>query len=609
MRPLRRGVIVSTLSFLFFFALFFYLTEPTPAQRRRQHRTRPIDKILHPGWFKPRFKWKNVQQLHPVETFTNLPTGDHVTIPRIQHDFFPESANRARERERRLRAIEEAFEHSWNGYKENAWLHDEVNPLTGQSKNPFGGWGATLVDSLDTLWIMGKKKEFANAVSSLKKIDFTRTRLTEVNVFETTIRYLGGLLSAYDVSGHQYPILLTKAIDLGEMLYLAFDTPNRMPVTRWKWQNTVLGHSQEAKPSSLLAEVGSLTLEFTRLSQLTGNPKWYDAIARVTDLLEASQNHTKLPGLWPTMINTYTGDFTRDTSFTLGGMADSMYEYLPKQHLLLGGQTSQYQRMFTSALQTAREHVLFRPLAPDETQRILLPGTVRHSAHKNTLHPEAEHLACFAGGMVALAAQIFHTPSNLDLARELVDGCLWAYDSMPTGIMPELFTALPCSEVPTTTKNGKPMQNCTWSTEAWHEGILSRAHPNPVAAPTAAVIPVTQNHTLRAEHLISQNALPPGFTSIRDSRYILRPEAIESVFVLYRITGDEGLREKAWEMFESINKSTRTRIAYAAVGDVRVEGGGKKTLKYFYLIFSEPHVISLDDYVLNTEAHPLLRTK
>jgi len=114
-------------------------------------------------------------------------------------------------------------------------MHDEVSPISKGNKDHFGGWGASLVDSLDTLWIMNMDKEFSIAVAALEKIDFTTTPLETLNIFETTIRYLGGLLSTHDLTKGKYPVLLKKALDLGEMLYIAFDTPNRMPVTRWYW--------------------------------------------------------------------------------------------------------------------------------------------------------------------------------------------------------------------------------------------------------------------------------------------------------------------------------------------------------------------------------------
>jgi len=114
--------------------------------------------------------------------------------------------------------------------------------------------------------------------------------------------------------------------------------------------------------------------------------------------------------------------------------------------------------------------------------------------------------------------------------------------------------------------------------------------------------------------------LPKGFKSARDTRYILRPEAIESIFLLYRMTGKEDLRDLAWRMFQSVMKATETPLANSAISDVTVKGGKSKmdsmesfwlaeTLKYYYLIFSPPDLISLDDFVLNTEAHPFRRVK
>ncbi|EME45532.1 glycoside hydrolase family 47 protein [Dothistroma septosporum NZE10] len=558
------------------------------------------------GWTRsrgPKFRWRNVPQQHPLQEYTSLPSGPKVQIPLVQHDFAPETLQHAIERKRRLSAVEAAFRHSWEGYSRNAWLQDEVSPLTGESRNPFGGWGATLVDTLDTLWIMGMEKEFKTAVAGLKKIEFTTASLSEVNVFETTIRYLGGLLSAYDVSGHRHSILLQRAVELAEMIYHAFDTPNRLPVTRWDWQKTALGNDQEAKSQSLVAEVGSLTLEFTRLSQLTDDPKWYDAVARITDLLEGQQNQTKLPGLWPTYVNARNADFKKDTTFTMGGMADSVYEYLPKQHLMLGGQNEQYRDMYLTALPKAKKHLFFRPLTP-HNQKLLMLGTAkRYTAHNIKLHPQGEHLGCFAGGMVALGAKIFNQAHDLDTARELVDGCIWAYESMPAGIMGEVSSLLPCKE--------QDYADCTWDEDLWKRTVVEKHHNG--FKP--------DKYLDEAQTVIKDKKLPPGFTQIDDARYVLRPEAIESVFVLYRITGDESLREKAWHMFTSISNATRTSIAHAALKDVTQTGPERElldnmesfwtaeTLKYFYLVFSEPDVISLDEYVFNTEAHPLLRPK
>ncbi|OMP87816.1 Endoplasmic reticulum mannosyl-oligosaccharide 1,2-alpha-mannosidase [Diplodia seriata] len=255
---------------------------------------------------------------------------DVTEIPRIQHDFPPEPEEARKVRLERLDQIKAEFIHAWTGYKEHAWLKDEVAPISGDSRDTLGGWAATLVDSLDTLWIMDLKPDFEDAVAAVNAIDFSTCTLSELNVFEATTRHLGGLLSAYDVSDGQYPTLLQKAWELGHMLYAAFDTPNRMPVTRWNFRDAADGKPQEASDAALSAEMGSLTLEFTRLSQLTGDVRFFDAAQRVMDVFDEQQNRTRLPGMWPVAVNARDLDFTAWNSFTIGGMADSLYEYLPK---------------------------------------------------------------------------------------------------------------------------------------------------------------------------------------------------------------------------------------------------------------------------------------
>jgi mannosyl-oligosaccharide alpha-1,2-mannosidase len=183
--------------------------------------------------------WKEYSQYYPVQSIIPLPTGAPKPIPRIQHEFGPEFVSDRRERLKRRNAVRDAFRHSWRGYCRYAWMHDEVRPISGGYRDHFGGWGVTLVDALDSLQLMQLDKEFAVAVAALRKIDFTNAGTDILNIFETTIRFLGGLLSAYDMSDAKYPTLLEKAIQLGDMLYAAFDTPNRMPVTRWYWRQYV----------------------------------------------------------------------------------------------------------------------------------------------------------------------------------------------------------------------------------------------------------------------------------------------------------------------------------------------------------------------------------
>ena len=532
---------------------------------------------------------------YPVLRMTRLPSGDRVIIPRIQHEFAVESVEVRTRRAEKLAAVKSSFKHSWKGYAANAWMKDELLPVTGGYVTTFGGWAATLVDTLDTLWLMGMEEDFARAVEAMSQIDFSTTESDEFNVFETTIRYLGGLLGAYDLSNQTFPVLLEKATEIGDLLCRAFDTQNHMPVTRFRWEAAKEGEELQAGENTLIAELGSLTLEFTRLSQLTGDLKYYDFINRIMGELYRAQSKTHLPGLWPVIMNAkhMTYDYR---GFTIGGMADSLYEYLPKQHMLLGGLTQQYKEMYELAMVTIKNYIFFRPLTPDNAD-ILVPGSADVLEDTTVrIDPRGQHLGCFSGGMVGIGAKIFDRPEDISVARKLVDGCIWAYDNLPTRIMPELFHMARCENA----------SSCVWDETKWHEAV---AYINSKDGKRPDMD--------RVDQIIKENRLPPGFSDISDRRYILRPEAIESVFILYRITGDTTLQDAAWRMFEAIEKHTRTSIASSAISDVTVLEPPKdnrmesfwlaETLKYFYLIFSEPDVISLDEYVLNTEAHPLRR--
>lgn len=231
MSPITRRLIVLCISatlLVFAFRQFTSSHEfPPPTSTSSRRIERPVS-------------WKDVAIRHPVSSLRALPTGEPKPIPRIQHAFGVETTHNKELRLQRQTAVKDAFLHTWKGYKKHAWLQDEVTPVTGGFKNEFGQRGATLVDTLDTLIIMGLQDEFEAAVKAVKKIDFTTSAIQRVNVFETTIRFLGGLLSAYDLSDKKHPSLLAQATDLGDMLYTAFDTPNRMPITRWNWEKCVV---------------------------------------------------------------------------------------------------------------------------------------------------------------------------------------------------------------------------------------------------------------------------------------------------------------------------------------------------------------------------------
>jgi mannosyl-oligosaccharide alpha-1,2-mannosidase len=544
MAPPRR------LSYYIFFAAFFlfvfYQWRPssTPAIPHNVHSSPAKDASQGFGsttTTHQKLQWKNIPVKNTVSSYISLPTGSPLTLPKVQAEFEKPTNIELELRNTRQGEVRKAFLKCWKSYTKEAWLKDELNPMSRGFKQTFGGWAATLIDSLDTLWIMGLKEEFKTAVAAVSELDFSTSTLETVNVFETMIRHLGGLIAAYDLSGEK--ALLEKAVEVADMLYVAFDTPNRMPITRWKWESAAMGNVQVADSFVLIAEIGSLTMEFTRLSQLTGDPKWYDAVARIVEVLEQQQNSTLLPGMWPISVNAKNKDFTYDTAFTLAAMADSAYEYLPKMYALFGGIVENYRWMYQAAMQTAYEHTIYRPMTPEKDD-ILVAGFARaHKDAKPVLDPQLQHLGCFAGGMYALGGRLFNITEHVAIGKRLTQGCIYAYKALPHGIMPEVSRLVPCPS----------KAECEWNEDEWKKQLLKQLKLQP---------------TDDAARAIDQNRLPKGFTEIQDRRYILRPEAIESVFIMYRITGEQAYQAAAWDMFMAVEKHTATDFANAAIQDV-----------------------------------------
>ncbi|KAH9906338.1 glycoside hydrolase family 47 protein [Xylariomycetidae sp. FL2044] len=523
------------------------------------------------------YDWSKQKRQYPIQQYTPLPTGEPRSLPKVQYAFTTDTSpeGKAREEELALRRgeVKDAFAKSWNSYRNLAFGYDELMPVSGEGRDVpgFGGWGSTLVDSLSTLWIMDLKDDFYDAVSTAVTINWSKSHDSSCNYFETTIRHLGGLLGAYDLSNET--AILMKAIELGDMLHMAYDTPNHMPPFWLDFDDAKHGRlvAGNHDPSAAIA---SSSLEFTRLSQLTGDDKYYDAINRVTLVLDEWQNKTAMPGMWPTYLDMKQQQLDSDSSFTLGGLADSLYEYLPKTFAILGGLDPIYEKLYRDAMATAVDNIFFRPMTKDQAD-ILFSGNVWVSTSGPHLTPECQHLGCFVGGMFGLGGKLFDIPEHVEIGEKITRGCIWAYDSMESGIMPETFRLSKCDD----------LEPCEWDQELWDE--------------------------------VGSKDLPPGFEAVHDVRYLLRPEAIESVFLMYRMTGNVEYQEAAWRMFQAIRNATETDLAFSSIQSVQVTDTVKtdsmesfwmaETLRYFYLIFSSPDLVNLDEYVLNTEAHPLKR--
>jgi mannosyl-oligosaccharide alpha-1,2-mannosidase len=150
-------------------------------------------------------------------------------LPKIQYDFDIETDEQVNNLlEKRRQAVKSSFMHGWNGYKTYALGSDELKPLTNTGYNPFGGLSATLIDSLSTMLIMDMKDEVGELIPMVEKMQFKVDE--HLSVFETIIRLMGGLLSAYELSDdpRKY-VFLKKAEEIGLMLLPAFESNTGLP--------------------------------------------------------------------------------------------------------------------------------------------------------------------------------------------------------------------------------------------------------------------------------------------------------------------------------------------------------------------------------------------
>lgn len=411
--------------------------------------------------------------------------------------------------------------------------HDEVRPVSGVPSDPFQGWGASIIDSLETLLIMGLQDEYelcrehvwtvdfrliggndwargwrADAVEDdLKKRDYldeyayvdereryNRQSHQTMATFETGIRYLGGLIGAYDLSGDD--ILLERAKELGKILGRGFETTSGLLLARfdagsrspWFYNGRVS-----------LAEVGSMTLELTRLSQVTGDRWYFDRAQRAIDYIQnvvvpASDLAPLVPATFDSNVPDRIGGY-----YTFGAMADSYYEYLIKQHHLIGGATDQFADMYKRAIDMAHD-VLAVDLPYYPGRRMMTFSGRNSPGHGHTF--DLEHLTCFAGGMLGLGSRLLDRPADLVAGDAFTRTCYHLGASTASGLQPEIVYFLNPS---------LPEANL-------YENIT-------------AVVEDAEDAEDEYVDVVKLKGIPQGTSGV-DGRYLGRPETAESVFYM-----------------------------------------------------------------------------
>ncbi|XP_076260600.1 alpha-Mannosidase class I a isoform X2 [Rhynchophorus ferrugineus] len=442
--------------------------------------------------------------------------------------------------------VKEMMKHAWENYVRYAWGKNELKPVSkrGHSHSVFGTQplGASILDGLDTLYIMGMMDEFNQGREWVAKELDVDNVLSDVSVFEVNIRFVGGLLTCYALTGDT--IFRDKAQQIADKLLPAFNTPTGIPNALVNFKTgSSKNYGWASGSSSILSEFGTLHLEMAYLSDVTGNTIYRNKVDKVRQVLSQID---KPNGLYPNYLNPRSGKWGQH-HMSMGALGDSFYEYLLKAWLQSSKEDTEARQMFDDAMAAVMKHML-------QTS----PSGLSYFAELkfDRVEHKMDHLACFSGGLLALAAKTLNNDMSaryMDVAKQITHTCHESYDRSYTKLGPESFR--------------------------FTEGAEARA--------------------LKSS----------------EKYYILRPEVIESYFYLYRLTKDEKYRDWGWEAVQALEKYCRAPGGYSGLKNVYSEEPQQddvqqsfflaETLKYLYLLFSDDNLFPFDQWVFNTEAHPL----
>lgn len=520
-------------------------------------------------------------------------------------------------------AIKDAFMNSWHSYVEMGFGADEFNSITGTSTNfsSDGGVGYFIVDVIDMLLILGEQEEYERARDWIRKLRWNDKR-GKFSVFETTIRTLGGLLSAHALctpneqntlsvrtsklcAPTDANMFLTKALDLAEALSPAFGAnAYGLPEREIDFSTGQLYADVDNRRLISLAEATTVQLEFKYLAHLTDDERWWRMAERPMETVRAAEQRVRSEGLLPIFLNPATG-MSSISEVRLGSRGDSYYEYLIKQYVQTNATETAYLDMYQKAMMGVK-------------RRLIRQSPVRKMLHTTELHiridrqtrqqsiqtvGKQDHLVCFIGGSFMLGAlysnpvlsKLTYPPTkdtsktwndlaqeDWDVGHELTKTCVETYSDTKTGLSPEIAMFR---------LEGDGYKG---PEEDWY---IKQPSPRIDGRKTEALL---------------------------DARNILRPETVESLFIGFHLSGDQQYRDWGWQIFQAFERSCRVsyandaaRHSYAGIKDVDAEPSDvqqidrmetfwlAETLKYLYLLFADQDTLRMDQWVFNTEAHPL----
>lgn len=633
--------------------------------------------------------------------------------PTVQANDFEDGGH---QQNQLLQKLRELFIKSWN-QEQLSRLDLTIEP-----------WPLSLIDSLDTLYIMGHMSKFNDAIELISRVDFTIPPITEdsIDIPDVSTRGLGGLISAYDLS--EEPVLLAKAKDLANFILRAFDTPNRIPVLQFFWR-TEYGNRFPYQ----YMNVGSLTnmaLEFIRLAQITHSDSYFDAIQRLFGTISLSLDEFAIEHLFPTTVDGsgcriltpqevsaglhlrnpkvmksidqnlefihchQTGKFLispqdwekKEQLFKMDYQQQSLYSNLVKIYHLLNGhdiltilktyhpmdgegevgnvgknlademgdeevappdpsekvQLHNSKQLFSIAMRKIRHLMLFRPLSPIANHNLTLISSfkakLRVSPSTDELQVEIKklfdmnHEGCSLATTLGLASNLFNNTEYLRLAKKLTHS-YYEMVGLLDGVFPEELYLDPCEK-----------EKCLFDKNEKIQNILDGRYTNQDAltvGDTKVELNSLQtqkgNKGMRkilmfgltqgigelnyGDQDIDRNSGKwkhdperPFWVNKVGKKRLLSSNLIESIFYMYRITGESRWRKMGAELLKkTIENLQKYHSGAKGVWSVREfeddddcpipSSWFSQTLKYYYLLFSDISDYTLDRYIYTSGGH------
>lgn len=497
---------------------------------------------------------------------------------------------------------------AWDAYVEHAWGADELRSTSLKGSDVIGGVGVTIVESVGTLYIMNLTSRYEKARNWIStSLNFDQIQ-DFVNVYQFSTRILGGLLSAYQLTGDS--VFFERAEDLGHRLSGAYSSANGIP-----YPFCHLGgphRNLSALPMDALSaiddgfecygestsqtEAGGISLEFRALAfhslspairslrckadravqaviesgprllseylseefEHPTAPRTVDGLigtkknvpSKESHLSSADSYYTYVVKAWHSAVNAIGGGPAVDTTATFSKPARAFYEYLVKAWRQGGSCEASLRYPLDAAMHMLLKHAIHESPTHDLYLRAF---DEEHESDEAVV----DQSMCYLPAVFHLAAQHKNiSERRLDQWRDVASGitksCVSMYDRFP--------------------------------------GYLG-----------------------------GESARYNGGVWVTKGAYKLQADLIEAIFYMYRSTGEAKYAEIAWRILQNMELQCKVDNGAFTILEERSIGSISKgdrmpseffgaTLKFLYLTFSDDTVLSLNEYVFNRAGHPLLVT-